>query len=107
MEQLLSQWNITFELIKKNKFITIQNQISLIDYLRNNTNLLKKIEFTTQYPKKEQLELILETCYLHLFNERDQNDRNFSIGNLIRLTKFYIYQSPSIKELIQNQNGKK
>lgn len=106
-EQVLKDWNIPLDIIKKNKFIPIYNQYSLINYLRNNNQVLRSLIFSSQYPKKEQLHQIIELCHIHLFNEKDQTNRNFSFGNLSRLTKFYIYQSPSIKELISNQNGEK
>lgn len=106
-EQTLKGLNIPLELIRKNKFIPIYNQYSLINYLRSNSEVMKKLLFSSQYPKKEQLDKILELCHLHLFNEKDQNDRNFHIGNLSRLTKFYIYHAPSIKELIKTQNGER
>ncbi|MDT3429192.1 ERCC4-related helicase [Paenibacillus forsythiae] len=106
-ERVLESWNIPFELIKRNKFIPIHNQYSLINYLRNNSNVLKNLLFSNQYPKKEQLDSIMLLCHTHLFNEIDQNDRSFTIGNLARLTKYYTYYSPSVKELIKQQNGEK
>ncbi|WP_025848567.1 helicase-related protein [Paenibacillus ehimensis] len=106
-EQVLNEWNISLELIRKNKFIPIQNQYSLVEFLRNNTMILRELLFSTQYPKKDQLGKIMDLCHAHLFNEKDKNDRSFSIGNLSRLTKYYIYHSPSIKELIKTQNGEK
>lgn len=106
-EKVLSEWNVSLELIKKNKYIPIYNQYSLINYLRTNTQVLREILFSSHYPKKDQLGRILELCHSHLFTEKDQNDRNFSIGNLSRLTKFYVYHSPSVKELIKTQNGER
>lgn len=107
IERVLKGWNIPLELIRQNKFIPIHNQYSLVNYFRNNTFVLSEIMFSTQYPKLEQLDKIMGLCHIHLFNEKDQNNRNFTIGNLTRLTKFYIYRSPSIKELIQTQKGAK
>jgi len=107
IESKLSSWNIPLELLKKNKFIPIQNQYSLITYLRNNKQELNEILFSGQLPNKIQIDLLMNLCYDHLFNETDKNNRNFSLGNLTRLTKFYIYYTPPIKELIKQQNGEK
>ncbi|USG67337.1 DEAD/DEAH box helicase [Brevibacillus ruminantium] len=106
MEKVLGEWNIPIELIKRNKFIPIHNQVSLINELRCDPNIMPYLLFASIYPKKEQFNLILFLCHRHLFNDKDKNDRNFWLGNLGRLTKFYIYRSPSLKELINTQNGK-
>jgi len=53
-ERVLSGWNIPLELIRKNKFIPIHNQYSLVFYLRNNSIVLRELLFSTQYPKKEE-----------------------------------------------------
>ncbi|VVM33798.1 helicase-related protein [Terribacillus sp. AE2B 122] len=106
-EKNLESWKIPLELIQKNKFIPIHNQYSLINFLRNNTRYLSSLLFSSHYPRKEQLKIIMDLCYAHLFNEADKNNKSFSIGNLKRLTNFYVYSNPSIKELIKTQNGEK
>ncbi|MGD6831004.1 DEAD/DEAH box helicase [Sutcliffiella halmapala] len=106
-ERNLDSWKIPLELIRKNKFIPIHFQYSLINFLRNNTSYLDNLLFSSHYPKKEQLNTIMDLCYSHLFNESDRNNRSFSIGNLKRLTNFYVYNNPSIKEIIKTQNGEK
>lgn len=106
-EHFLQREKIPLELIKRNKFIPIQNQYSLIMDLRNNKAYLKDLLFLNQYPTKEQLDQIMQLCYEHLFSDKHKYDRKFTIGNLIRLTKFYIYYSPTTKELIAEQNGVK
>jgi len=107
IELLLKKHKVPFTLIKRNKFIPIQKQISLIDFLRNNTPLLDDLFFTENLPQKEVLRKILYICYNYLFNEKDKNNKNYTIDNLIRLTNYYVYKRPSIKELIKEQRGKK
>lgn len=105
-ERLLGEMKIPLEIIQKNKFIKIENQYSLIQYLRENYSKMQELLFTSQYPNNKQLDDIMQICYTHLFSEKDKENKNFWLSELCRLTKFYIYHSPSIKELIEQQDGK-
>ncbi|MFS0892382.1 DEAD/DEAH box helicase [Peribacillus frigoritolerans] len=105
VEYQLEQINIPFHLIQSNKFIPVFNQIKLIRYFRDNLNVLSEMIFNGNMPNKSQFSKILQICHQFLFNDRDANDRTMFLGNLIRLTNFYIYRSPLIKDLINNQNG--
>ncbi|GHH96644.1 helicase-related protein [Neobacillus kokaensis] len=105
-ESELNRQKIPFHIIKANKFIPVYNQVQFINYLRNNQLLLSTMIFKGSLPNKSQLSTMVGLCHQYLFNDRDATDRTISIGNLQRLTNFYIYRSPLIKELIREQDGK-
>lgn len=105
IETTLANKNIPLSLIRLNKFIAVRKQISLIDKLRSML-FLDNLYFDGTYPEKEKLEEILQLCHEYLFSDKETNDKGFSIGEVIRLTKYYIYKKPSIKELIKTQNRK-
>lgn len=104
-ESELKRLNIPFQIIKANKFIPVLNQIRLINHFRRNPQLLSQLVFNGSMPNKEQLSTMIGLCHEYLFNTRDANDRTVTIGNLKRLTNFYIYRSPLIKELIEQQDS--
>lgn len=99
-EAFLKVSNIPIYLIKSNKFISIHKQVSLINKLRENLFLVDELHFSGSLPTNDQLYKIINLCHEHLFNDRDYNDRNYTIGQLIRLTQFYVYKRPSLKEVI-------
>lgn len=105
-ENFLREKNVPLSQIRKNKYIPIHKQLSLIKFLRNSSNLETELFFNSNIPSKEIFSKILELCYNYLFNNQDVNDRNFSFSNLKRLTNYYIYKRPSLKELISIQDGK-
>jgi helicase len=107
IESQLKKENIPFELIKNNKFIALENQILLIRHLRENVDLLKKIYFDGSMPNKEELDTIILLCHEFLFNKQDRESNNFWKWELLKQTKYYLYKSPSIKQLISNQKGEK
>lgn len=100
IEKLLKKQNIPLEIIQANKFISIHKQIDLIRYLRSHLLVIEEITFSGNLPKKEQLEEILMLCHKYLFTIEHQEDRNYTILQLIRLTKHYVYNKPPIKDLI-------
>lgn len=108
VEALLKSLNIPLSVIKSNKFIKIHKQIALISYLRSDFFLLNEVHFSGNLPTADQLDTILSLCEEYLFNERDAESRNYTIGQLKWLTKFYVYKKPNLKELIskhtQSQN---
>lgn len=106
VENQLAQENIDISLIKKSKFIPIHKQVSLVNYLRENDGLIDYLQYDSNLPSKNQLSKIIEICHCYLFNKQDFEDKGFSLGNLTRLTNYYVYLSPSIKDLIKTQNGK-
>ncbi len=107
IEQWLKEEKIPLALIKMNKFIEIEKQVNLLKELRKNTLTLKELAFAGNIPEKSQLDKIIELCFNFLFNEKDFTDKNFSLENLRRCIKYYIYRNPSLKELIATQNGQK
>jgi len=98
----LSALNIDPLIIKENRFVKIDGQIKLIQHLREANNL-DSYHFKEKLPTNDCLGNILSCCYEYLFTDHDKG-RNFNndIGKsiLIGLTKYYIYHSPSFKELL-------
>lgn len=100
VENILSREKIPLSLIKSNKFIGIHKQIALINHIRNDIFLMDEIYFEGVYPNKEQLDRIIRLCHEFIFTKSDVEDKNYSLNQLIRLTKYYVYKKPSLKELI-------
>jgi helicase len=105
-ESELNLQKIPLYIIKANKFIPVSNQVLLINYLRANPQILSELQFKGSMPNKIQLSAMIGICQQFLFSNRDATDRIITIGNLKRLTNFYIFRSPLIKDLIQEQDGK-
>lgn len=89
-------------IIKENRFVKIDGQINLIQHLRESNNI-DNYYFNEKLPTKDCLGNILSCCYEYLFTDHDKG-RNFNneVGKsiLIGLTKYYIYYSPSFKDLL-------
>ncbi|WP_445156782.1 DEAD/DEAH box helicase [Halomonas sp. E14] len=100
----LAELEIDPLIIKENRFVKVDGQIELINHLRTGGNL-DRYYFKEQLPLKDCLENILSCCYDYLFTDHDKG-RNFDteIGKsiLIGLTKYYIYYTPSFKELLSS-----
>lgn len=98
----LSDLRIDPLIIKENRFVKIDGQINLIQHLRENNNI-DNYYFNEKLPTKDCLGNILSCCYEYLFTDHDKG-RNFNndVGKsiLIGLTKYYIYYSPSFKDLL-------
>lgn len=104
-ENLLKSKNVPFELIRSNKFVNVHQQLSLIDALRADI-YLEELQFNSIMPTGEQLDRILDLCFQHLFNNHHRENRSYTIANLKRLTKYYVFINPSFKELVTNfQSG--
>lgn len=105
----LSELHIDPLIIKENRFVKIDGQIKLIQHLRE-VNNLDNYFFKEKIPTKICLGNILFCCYEFLFTDRDKG-RNFNndIGKsiLVNLTKYYIYRSPSFKELLTSDTVQK
>ncbi|MBF7982652.1 MULTISPECIES: DEAD/DEAH box helicase [Rahnella] len=107
IENLL-KLKIPLDLLKGNKFVDISGQISMVESLRVNGNL-DKYFFSTQIPDKGILENILSIIYDLLFTEGNKGG-SFSgeIGkkNLLNLTKYYVYLTPSFPVLLNSDTVK-
>lgn len=104
VEQQLEYDNIPLDIIKQNKFIPVHAQVILVKTLRTYKYFLDAVFFEENIPNKEQLDNIIYLCYTFLFSEHEKG-YNFSLGEIQRQTKYYIYRLPNIKEMIINQNG--
>lgn len=100
----LAELEIDPLIIKENRFVKVDGQIELIKHLRAGANL-DNYYFKEQLPPKGCLDNILSCCYDYLFTDHDKG-RNFDtdIGKsiLIGLTKYYVYYTPSFKELLSS-----
>ncbi|RQO42454.1 hypothetical protein DBR39_00840 [Chryseobacterium sp. KBW03] len=106
IEELLHANKIPLSLIKKNKYIPINKQITFINFLRQNPILLQLVYFKNK-PDKQHLDEIFTLTRNYLFSDRDLNDKSFIYWELNRLLKYYIYYNPSIKQLITEQKYSK
>jgi helicase len=108
LEQVILNENISLNVLRRNKYINIDNQIRLIRYLRDSKYISDNIFFNTEIPNKEIFGSIFNLVHEFLFNIKDKNDQKWTPGQLERVSKFYLYRQPSIKELIQDDEyGKK
>ncbi|ELE2040590.1 DEAD/DEAH box helicase [Vibrio vulnificus] len=92
------------EVIRENKFVQVDGQLNLIEHLRTSNNL-ERYFFREKLPDNICLTRILSCCYDYLFTDRDKG-KNFNndVGKsiLINLTKYYIYYSPSFKDMLNS-----
>jgi helicase len=102
LEEQLLKLSIPIAVIKENKFIGIHKQITLIKHLRQQSSLIEQLSFQGNLPSSNQLREILLLCAEYLFTKQHREDKNYTINQLIRLTQFYVYRKPSIKELISD-----
>jgi len=106
LKEKLTHLNIPFELIKNNKFINIDGQIKLIQYLREiNIDDFRGIFFRVGLPNIEISKKIMNLIYENLFTEHDKGrnfDTEFGKKMLIQLTNFYMYHTPSFFELLNS-----
>ncbi|MCO6173649.1 DEAD/DEAH box helicase [Flavobacterium sp. NRK F10] len=105
VEEILIFQRIPLELIKKNKFIPVENQIRLINYFRSNLFFFEHFQFQ-MLPKKEQYNYVLDLIHEYLFVEKYKNDRNIPIWDLKYHSSGHIYFDLSLKQLIEQQSRK-
>lgn len=103
----LASHNIPLILVKGNKFIPIHKQIELVEFFRHNLHLMDELFFKVSLPTKDQLGEMIQLCYDYLFTEKDKNRNSFPIWRIIYFTKFYVYNNPTIKEMINKWDAKK
>lgn len=103
LEIYLTQQQVSLDLIKKNKFIPVENQIALINFFRSNLFFYEDFQFQMQ-PKKVQYESILKLIHEYLFVSKYKDDRSIPIWDLIYHSSGYIYFDLSLKQLIDQQN---
>lgn len=99
-------YNIPLSVLKKNKYVSFENQLELISKLRATPILKEKLDVSFGLPVKDQVDSIMELVHDVLFSESDKKEA-WTTRNLSRLVKFQIYHNPSIKELVKNHNAKK
>ena len=100
-KNILREQNIPYELVKSNKYLSIHNQIRLINYLRNNDDIVTDLYFSGQIPYTHQFDEIIEIIFNYLFSDTERNHRNYDLVKLKRFTKYYLYKNQSIKNLIK------
>lgn len=102
LEKLLISQKIPLELIKKNKFIPVENQIRLINYFRSNLFFFEQFQFQ-MIPKKDQYDYILTLIHEFLFVEKYKEDKLIPIWELKYHSSGHIYFDLSLKQLIDQQ----
>lgn len=106
--EYLSSLKIPLNLLKENKFVNIQGQITLIEHLRKDSNFYF-YHYTTQRPVIEKLAGILSIIYDCLFTPSNRG-KNFDGEHgkkiLLDLTKYYIYKQPTFPVLLNSNTLK-
>lgn len=98
----LNTFNIPEAILKENKFVSLDGQINLINYLRGSNNL-NEYYFNTSLPTLELTRNLLSVIYNFIFTDHDKGGNfNNEIGKsiLIGLTSYYIYHQPTFKQLL-------
>ncbi|WP_433735105.1 helicase-related protein [Pseudomonas monteilii] len=97
---------IPLEVLKKNKYVSLDNQIRLIMHLRENPSIRRELLGAHNPPRKEQVDLIIHLVHDFLYSDSDKRD-SWSTGNISRFVKYHVYHSPSIKQLIREHHAVK
>ena len=105
LEAYLKGHKVPIELIKKNKFIPVENQIRLINHFRQDLFFYNDFQFDSQ-PKLEQFDIIIRLIHEYLFVSKYKEDKNFMLYDLLYHSKGYVYHNLSLKQLIDQQRRK-
>lgn len=105
LEAYLKEQKVPIEVIKKNKFIPVENQIRLINYFRQDLFFYNNLQFDSQ-PKLEQFDFIIRLVHEYLFVNKYKDDKNFMLFDLLYHSKGYVYHNLSLKQLIDQQRRK-
>jgi len=105
LEVYLKEQKVPLEVIKRNKFIPVENQIRLINHFRQDLFFYNDFQFDNQ-PKLEQFDLIIRLIHEFLFVTKYKEDKNFMLFDLLYHSKGYVYHNLSLKQLIDQQRRK-
>ncbi|MDT9677718.1 DEAD/DEAH box helicase [Pseudomonas sp. JV414] len=105
MERIFSE-RVPLDLLKKNKYIPFEKQISLIQYLRRERYIGRSLGGLHSLPDKEQMSLIMELVHDQLFADTDKKE-SWTTARLSKFVKFQIYHKPSLKVMIAEYNAVK
>lgn len=105
MGQILSE-NVPLELLKKNKYIPFEKQISLIKYMRRERYIGRSLAGLHSLPDKEQMSLVMDLVHEHLFADGDKKE-SWTTAKLSKFVKFQIYHKPSLKAMIAEYSAAK
>jgi helicase len=103
LEDDLKSQRIPLEIIKKNKFIPVENQIKFITHLRQQIYYYNLTN--NGLPSREQYKTILNLIHTYLFADKYKEDRKIPIWDLIYHSSGYIYHNITLKQLIEQQKG--
>lgn len=95
----LSNENIPLSLIKTNRYISIEGQSGLINYLRSNISNTD-CHFDGQLPNNKNQDAIFSLTYQYLFSDNDKRSKSWTERQVIAATKYWVGQKPSIPALI-------
>lgn len=101
----LGKNSIPLNIIRENKYISVDKQVAVIQKLRSSRDLRESMKFYTNIPNGDYFDRIFDLIHEYLFSTKDAENHIFTRDNLRRLVKFYIYKKPSIKQLIDAQGG--
>ncbi|MNZ90769.1 hypothetical protein D3C78_1097400 [compost metagenome] len=106
INRIVESLGIPVEVLKKNKYVPFENQIKLIQYLRDNPYIRLELVGAHNPPNKFQVDLIIRLVHDFLYSDSDRRD-SWSTGNISRFVKYHIYYNPSIKQMIQEHHAVK
>jgi helicase len=102
IKEHLEQSGIPYALIRSNRYVSVNGQLSLLAYLSDSEEAAM-FAFDTPLPRVEISRLIFSTIYDFLFTTNDIG-RNFNEEQgksvLLQLTNFYLYKQPSFSEMV-------
>lgn len=103
----LNEERIPVFVVKANKYIPVEKQIPLVNYLRKDKDVMNQLIFHGNLPDKNRLDSIMNLCFDYIFSKRDHESQSFPIWQLKRMVNYYVYLKPTLKELIRAQDGAK
>ena len=105
LQEKLRKSGLTLDLIKSNKYISIDKQIYLFQLLKSNPGLRKEIYYVGNIPSSYQLTEIFRLCYGALFSDDEKDSKAYSFDMLKNLLVDYLYINSSVKVIINRMRS--
>ena len=102
--EISKQFNIPLDILKKNKYVSFDNQLNLIAILREQQNLKEELYFEKSLPAKQQIDIIIKLVHEVLFSENERR-QSWTTNNISRFVKKQLYFKPSLKSLIKEYDA--
>lgn len=99
-------YSVPVEILKKNKYVSFENQLELISTFRNEKRIKNDLRLTKSLPNKHQVDIIMRLVHDILFSKSDKKE-SWTTDKLAKFVKFQLYFNPSIKQLISEYSAAK